>query len=322
MMKKIIFVFNILTTIIFTYNLFAVDNVKITVKTDTNLVKVGERIGLTFEALTNENFNVFFPEIKDSIGKLEIISKSKIDTLIIKDTILLKQTFEITSFEEGSYSIPSFIFSYENKQDKILKTISSESIFLSFITIEVDTSQGIKDIKAPFEFPYTIEEFLPLVLAIISFVILIYLIFFFIKKYKNKPKKEILKYDITIPADIEALEALKLLENERLWQKGFYKEYYIRLTDILRTYIHRRYSINSFEMTSFEILDSLKDKDISKVAIQILEEIFKISDLAKFAKYQPIAEENTKCMSLSIDFIEQTKDISQIISKNDNEVSK
>ncbi len=75
-------------------------------------------------------------------------------------------------------------------------------------------------------------------------------------------------------------------------------------------------------MTSLEILDSLKDKDISKVAIQILEEIFKISDLAKFAKYQPIAEENTKCMSLSIDFIEQTKDISQIISKNDNEVSK
>jgi len=322
MMKKIIFVFNILTTITFTYNLFAGDNVNITVKTDTNLVKIGERISLTFEAFTNTNFNVFFPEIKDSIGKLEIISKSKIDTLINKDTIFLKQKFEITSFEEGSYSIPSLIFSYENKNDKILKTINSEPIFVSFITIEVDTTQGIKDIKAPIEFPYTIEEFLPLILAIISFIVLIYLIFFFIKKYKNRPKKEILKYDITIPADIEAIEALKLLENERLWQKGFYKEYYIRLTDILRTYIHRRFSINSFEMTSLEILDSLKDKDISKAAIQILEEIFKISDLAKFAKYQPIAEENTKCMSLSIDFIEQTKDISQIISKNDNEVSK
>lgn len=322
MMKKIIFVLSILIFITFTYNLFAGDNVNITVKTDTNLVKIGERISLTFEAFTNTNFNVFFPEIKDSIGKLEIISKSKIDTLINKDTIFLKQKFEITSFEEGSYSIPSLIFSYENKNDKILKTINSEPIFVSFITIEVDTTQGIKDIKAPIEFPYTIEEFLPLILAIISFIVLIYLIFFFIKKYKNRPKKEILKYDITIPADIEAIEALKLLENERLWQKGFYKEYYIRLTDILRTYIHRRFSINSFEMTSLEILDSLKDKDISKAAIQILEEIFKISDLAKFAKYQPIAEENTKCMSLSIDFIEQTKDISQIISKNDNEVSK
>lgn len=322
MMKKIIFVLSTLLFITFTYNLFAVDNVNITVKTDTNLVKIGERIKLNFEVYTNKNFNVFFPEIKDSIGKLEIISKSEIDTLINKDTIFLKQKFEITSFEEGSYSIPSFIFSYENKQDKILKTISSEPIFVSFITVEVDTSQGIKDIKAPYEFPYTIEEFLPLILAIISFIVLIYLIFFFIKKYKNRPKKEILKYDITIPADIEALEALKLLENEKLWQKGFYKEYYIRLTDILRTYIHRRFSINSFEMTSLEILDSLKDKDISKVAIEILEEIFKISDLAKFAKYQPIADENTKCMTLSIDLIEKTRDISQVISKNDNEASK
>jgi len=322
MMKKIIFVLSILIFITFTYNLFAGDNVNITVKTDTNLVKIGERISLTFEAFTNTNFNVFFPEIKDSIGKLEIISKSKIDTLINKDTIFLKQKFEITSFEEGSYSIPSLIFSYENKNDKILKTINSEPIFVSFITIEVDTTQGIKDIKAPIEFPYTIEEFLPLILAIISFIVLIYLIFFFIKKYKNRPKKEILKYDITIPADIEAIEALKLLENERLWQKGFYKEYYIRLTDILRTYIHRRFSINSFEMTSLEILDSLKNKDISKVAIEILEVIFKISDLAKFAKYQPNADENAKCMSLSIDLIEQTKDISQIISNNDNEASK
>ncbi len=87
---------------------------------------------------------------------------------------------------------------------------------MSFITVEVDTTQSIKDIKAPFEFPITFEELIPYILIFISLLVLVYVIYFFVKKFKNKPKPEVLKYDISIPADIEALEALKHLENEKI----------------------------------------------------------------------------------------------------------
>ncbi len=69
-------------------------------------------------------------------------------------------------------------------------------------------------------------------------------------------------------------------------------------------------------MTSIEILNELKNKDISQNSLSILDEIFKIADLAKFAKYQPIADDNLKCMKFAYDFIDMTKDISEITNVN------
>lgn len=276
---------------------------------DTNNVLIGERIQLKLEVKSKPDYLVIWPQFTDTLGKLEIVKRNKIDTLQKDNNLLYSQILEITSFESGTFIVEPFTFVYEKKGSGNLITTSTNSFSISFSTVEIDSTADIKDIKSPIEFPLTFEEILPYIIYTVLGIILIIGIYFIIKRFKRKPKEEIIRYDSSIPADLEALEALKSLENEKLWQKSLFKEYFTKLTDILRTFIHRRYDINSFEMTSEEILKELETKEVPLDAFNLLKNIFTIADLAKFARLQPIANENIEAIENSYKFVNLTKEM-------------
>lgn len=74
--------------------------------------------------------------------------------------------------------------------------------------------------------------------------------------------------------------------------KGQVKEYYTRLTDILRAYFEARFGVLAAEMTSDEIMNAMKDLLNDAAMIGDLRKILSLSDMAKFAKAQPNAAEN------------------------------
>ncbi len=103
------------------------------------------------------------------------------------------------------------------------------------------------------------------------------------------------------------MQEIERIKNEKVWQKGEPKEYYTELTDALRTYIKDRFGFNALEMTSTEIIDKLlemKDKE----AISDLRELFQTADLVKFAKHNPLMNENDANLINAIDFINETKE--------------
>lgn len=77
---------------------------------------------------------------------------------------------------------------------------------------------------------------------------------------------------------------LRKLEAQQLWQQGLIKEYQSGLTDIIRTYLMERYSINAPEMTTDEVMRSLTNALFDKKYNQELINILQIADLVKFAK--------------------------------------
>jgi len=109
-----------------------------------------------------------------------------------------------------------------------------------------------------------------------------------------------------LPPHEIALQALEELKNEKLWQKGLIKEYYTRLTDILREYIEVRFNIRAIELTTWEILQSFKNSTISRNDKEMLSEILELADLVKFAKALPVPSENDKSMTDSVGFVNNT----------------
>ena len=88
------------------------------------------------------------------------------------------------------------------------------------------------------------------------------------------------------------------------------KEFYTRLTDALREYMHSRYGFNATDMTTGEIIENLlrfNDRD----AIKELKEILEVADLVKFAKFRPSLNENDRNMLCAIDFVNATKDVEE-----------
>ncbi len=274
---------------------------------DTNQTLIGKPIELTLSAEYDKSQTVFWPEIQDSVGSLEILKEMPQDTLKEGDRVAVSRKLQLTSFDGGDFIIPPFTFSYQHDGKEDLLASKTKELALKFASVQIDTTQDIKDIKPPLvpqkEFDWM------MVLYIFLGLLLLALAYFIWKKYFAGKHSETSKEPIKpkIPAHILALESLKRLDEEKLWQNGQDKQFHIRLSEIVRTYIASRFNIDAIEMTSSEILDAFDaGKDISSDLQESLRKQFDISDMTKFAKYRPLPDEHGFCMSSALNFVEQT----------------
>lgn len=131
-------------------------------------------------------------------------------------------------------------------------------------------------------------------------------IWFYIKRrnplnalFKEKPKE---------PAHIIALRKLDLIKQEKLWQKGQVKQFHSDLSDILRHYIEDRYGIPAPEQITPDILKSLQQVDLpDDKVIEKSKQVLELSDLVKFAKFEPLPDENDLSIMNAYFFVNQTK---------------
>jgi hypothetical protein len=109
-----------------------------------------------------------------------------------------------------------------------------------------------------------------------------------------------------VPLDVQTISLLQALRDKKLWQQGHTKAYYIDLSDIIREYLEKRYTIKTHEKTTDEIFAALKYIDITDANRSALRKILVMADLVKFAKEQPLPYENEQSMDDSIAFVRNT----------------
>ncbi|MBA7625810.1 hypothetical protein ES703_33242 [subsurface metagenome] len=110
------------------------------------------------------------------------------------------------------------------------------------------------------------------------------------------------------PAHITAFRELDKIKARKLWQQKQVKEYYTRITYIIRWYIFKRFGIHALEETSDEILYYIKSLGLNDLNLQNLEYLLNLADLVKFAKGEPDPEENIIHLDNAYDFIKKTKE--------------
>ncbi|HKK67259.1 MAG TPA: hypothetical protein VJ946_03575, partial [Bacteroidales bacterium] len=98
---------------------------------------------------------------------------------------------------------------------------------------------------------------------------------------------------------------------KKLWQQGHVKAYYSELSYIIRYYIERRFHIPAVESVSGDILDDLSYKGLSKEVQNALSGLLELSDLAKFAKLEPLPAENDKALQDAFYFVNETAPVEE-----------
>jgi len=76
-----------------------------------------------------------------------------------------------------------------------------------------------------------------------------------------------------------------------LIEKGEFKEFYTKISDILREYIEREFLIPAIYMTTKDIIKGISNIILDIKDILTLREFLDRCDLVKFAKYIPQMEE-------------------------------
>ena len=279
---------------------------------DTNHVLIGDHIKYTYTASFPVKARVYFPMILDTLSKsVDVISRSKMDTLLSADKkqISFSQTLNITSFDSGSVVVPPLVFYYTLPGDTSKVLVSTPPVMLFINTVPVDTTQAIKDIKAPLREPITLREIIIWSSLILGALILIALIIYVVRKLRKKEAIINLPSRPKIPAHEKALKELEKLRSEKLWQSGKIKEFHSILTDILREYIEQRYDTIALEMTTYEIITEMKSKITQAEILNKLEQILTLADLVKFAKYNPLPDEHDQSLNQGVEFVNNTKQV-------------
>jgi hypothetical protein len=86
----------------------------------------------------------------------------------------------------------------------------------------------------------------------------------------------------------KALRRLTEVEAQRLWERGFVKEYYSEISEILREYFEGEFSLPALEMTTYELITELEANPV--VSLDTAEKYFRIADFVKFARFIPEPE--------------------------------
>ncbi|HCB62750.1 MAG TPA: hypothetical protein DEP77_12510 [Bacteroidales bacterium] len=284
--------------------------IKATASLDSTRILIGDQVKLYLEIEQPKNAKIQFPQISDSItSAIEVIERSPLDTFKLSDAEQIKiiQNFTITSFDTGVQIVPQFRFLL--KHDGVSDSIYTKPLALEVHGMQLDTTKGPVDIKKPYAAPVTLKEVTPYILGVILIAAIIFFIFYYLqRKKRNKPlfgRPEKPKE----PAHVIALRELDRIKEEKIWQHDKIKQYYSEVSDTLRMYIEDRFDIPAMEQTSDETLASFKFRRdlIGEKSLEQLNQILQLSDLVKFAKYQPLPDDNNLSLINAYFFVNQTK---------------
>jgi len=180
----------------------------------------------------------------------------------------------------------------------------TDPIQLHVTTIAVDTIQPFRPLVEPIAKPVTMKEVFPWLLGALLLVLVLLGLWFFLRNRKPKLDEngEPVKGPVKPPYN-KAIDDLATLKQQKLWQAGKVKEYYSSLSDIAREYIEGQFEVNAVEMTTDDILQEVRDLEFSPQVYGKLKGSMELSDLVKFAKYDPSSLENDNAMADMTDFV-------------------
>ncbi|MCY7410759.1 MAG: hypothetical protein LH473_10830 [Chitinophagales bacterium] len=307
---KIVFAFVFLCTLLislfYSQKLIA-QNISATLKADSTHILIGDFLNLKLNINFSNDLIVSMPKVTDSIGHMELVKASTIDTSINNNSTTLSQSFIVSAYDSGNYFAGPQKIYFKTKSGAI-DSLITDSILITVRTIAVDTSKAFKPIKPPLEVPYSWQEFIPLYIGgFILVASIIALILYVRYRRKNRKPKIIERPKPKDLPHVWARRELKKLEEEKLWQQDEVKKYYSRLTDILRLYLEYRFNWLALESTTEEIKEQINSYSMNVEAKNLLLKMLSNADMVKFAKIIPAPATNIKSVESAFHFIDLTE---------------
>ena len=259
---------------------------EVKVETNTKNIKIGEQIQYKVLVETPADTPVSFPE-GQTFAPLEMVKTRAADTLRDGGKYRLVKEYYLTQFDEGKYTIPSQKIRINNKD------YFTDSLLVEVHTVAIDTLKQplydikpIQDVKKPFT---SYGWILTIIAAVLLLLIVAFVYFVFIRKKKFP----FLQTQKKLPPFDRAIQDLKELQNSKYLIQSQHKEYYTRLTDIVKAYLEEEVHILAKESTTDELLTKinlLQEKgklNLNQETITNLKRVLQTADLVKFAKNKP-----------------------------------
>jgi hypothetical protein len=276
------------------------------VRLDKTKMTIADTILLQLQAAVQPGYKLEMPKVDKVLENFGIVDWDNLgDKLDDKNNVVTTHQYRLEPFLSGKYEIPAFMFKFHDVNDPN----ASHELATEPIPLEVTSLLGdqraklvIEDIEGVVEMPKAASHWwlwaLPaLGLAAIPAGWLL---------LRGRRAKGV--FGIYVPAHEIAYRNLQALVARKLVEQGRIKEFYERISGILRVYVEHRFDLHAPDRTTEEFLAELQTTDALAAADkEALGEILTHCDLVKFAKHTPTTEQIQRTFDLVKAFIEKTK---------------
>ncbi|MDN3509977.1 MAG: BatD family protein [Candidatus Jettenia sp.] len=281
-----------------------------TANVDKSEVMIGDKITLKVHVKYKDSIAVQFPEFDQPIGVFTVKGSGVVEGPR-KDRdgySLVERSYILSSYEIGRATIPSLKINYKGAQGEGEVTTNEVTIDIKGVIKEEETVTDIKDIIPPIEIPTNYKRFMYWVFVGLGGLFIAGILYGFFHKMKKRQTTQEQEYRKRTPHEV-AYELLERLLKEDLVGKGLTKEYYYRITDILRHYIEDRFGLLAPERTTEEFLAEMAHTNRLEESHKILiQEFLEHADMVKYAKYGPSNVEVKEAYDRAKRLVDETKE--------------
>lgn len=278
---------------------------RVSARVDSTGILIGEQFHLELEASSDAPLQWAWPEVPDSFDHILVVRRGGIDTVHAQGKTVFTQRITLSSFDSGYWQVPAFDFRVVTGDTAagggVLET---DSLRIMVNTVAVDTTKPFRPIKQIRSVPLNLLAYWPYALGALALIALVLWLTVFRKPKTRETPAPVVPRD---PPYEEAVKSLRELEGDKVWQQGKVKEYYTRLTGVLRRYIERQFKVNAMEQTSDELLANIKPVTKLNQQQPNLRYILETADLAKFAKLEPQPDAHEASLRKAYEILEWTR---------------
>jgi len=284
--------------------------VKISLFVSGKEITIADRLKLSIEVVSDENYEVELPEFGKNLEQFGIVDcKTQPPELVGKNRKKIKRSYVLEPFLAGEYTIPPLKVKFRKKDDAGDETgeIETEALKIRVKSLLSGKKEDLKlhEIKPPVEIPRSYAFLIWIVTAIIAVSAVIF-VFVFLRRKKVNPGAG----NENFPAHVIAFGELEALSRDSLPDKGQVKIFYQRISDILRRYIENRFGLRAPEQTTEEFLVGLdSETTLDRSFKPLLRKFLVQCDLVKFAEHRPDSDDIDKTFENCREFIDKTKEV-------------
>jgi len=296
-------IFSILTIVLLALTAYGFAEVKLSASIDRNKICLGDplKYTLTLEYRPEDKFTPPNPETFNfepfSVRDFVAVPQPDKDGMKV-----LQYVFQLTVYDTGKFEIPELKVEYPGAAGPATASTSKLAVEVVKVpakpgekTDQVRPDKTIEKVNFPFWY-YLAAGFILLGIIILLFILAQWL------KKKQKAASE-----IVVPPHQLALNEINQLEKEDLPARELWKDYYSRLSGILREYLEARFGLNALEQTTWEVIRDMRCRNLKADAMNLTGEVLSLADLVKFAKYLPELKRSREDLEATKRLIEITR---------------
>ncbi len=285
-------------------------HVNVNANVDKAKVTIGDKIKYKITVDFHEGIEVLPPEIKDKkVGGLAINDFGIEESRNEKGGITQEILYTLETFNTGSYIIPAFDIKYKTKPETEEAIVKTPEVFIEVVTTLDENASDVRGITPPVAINKSYSRLYYIIAIVFGVLVIAGAIILFL--YRRK-QKEIEFVPEPLPAHQIAYNEFEDLKALNLISEGRIKEYYYRLSNIVRHYIESRFKLMAPERTTEEFLAEMTVTDrLAGVHKELISNFLEHCDMVKFAAYGPDSREIENAFDSAIKLVDETREVLQ-----------